>query len=99
MPKFLIERKVPGAGMLSPKELAEISMKSCNTLDEMGIVNYHWIQSYVTDDRIFCVHIAPDQEAIREHGRKGGFPVNGIHIVRAIIDPTTAEVVEEHIHS
>ncbi|MBX2993134.1 MAG: DUF4242 domain-containing protein [Bacteroidetes bacterium] len=95
MPKFLIERKVPGAGQLSTKELVAISQTSCNTLDSMGIVNYHWIQSYVTDDRIFCIHIAPDQEAIREHGRRGGFPVNGLHVVRAIIDPTTAEIMEE----
>lgn len=95
MPKFLIERKVLGAGQLSTKELVEISQKSCSTLDSMGIVNYHWIQSYVTDDRIFCIHIAPDQEAIREHGRRGGFPVNGLHVVRTIIDPTTAEITEE----
>lgn len=95
MPKFLIERKVPGAGSLSTRELVEISQRSCATLDSMGIVNYHWIQSYVTDDRIFCIHIAPDQEAIREHGRKGGFPVNGLHVVRAVIDPTTAEITED----
>jgi hypothetical protein len=98
MPKFLIERKVPGAGSLSTRELAEISQKSCETLDAMGIINYHWIQSYVTDDRIFCIHIAPDQEAIREHGRRGGFPVNGLHVVRTIIDPTTAEVVREQLN-
>lgn len=92
MPKFLIERKVPVAGSLSTQELIEISQRSCATLDGMGVVNYHWIQSYVTDDRIFCIHIAPDQEAIHEHGRRGGFPVNGLHVIRSIIDPTTAEI-------
>lgn len=95
MPKFLIERRVPGAGQLSHRELQAISQTSCQTLDAMGVVNYHWIQSYVTDDRIFCIHIAPDQKSIHEHGRRGGFPVNGLRVVRTIIDPTTAEAKEE----
>lgn len=90
MPKFVIERQIPGAGKLSPQELKAISQKSCGVLSEIG-PQIQWVQSYVTDDAIHCVYIAPDEETVREHAMKGGFPANKIMQVRAIIDPTTAE--------
>ena len=90
MPKFVIERDIPGAGKLSPGELQSISMKSCGVLQNMG-PKIQWLQSYVTDDKIFCVYIAPDEAAVLEHARQGGFPANRVSRVRTIIDPTTSE--------
>ena len=90
MPKFVIERELTGAGKLPKQELQAISQKSCGVLREMG-PQIQWQQSFVTDDKIYCVYIAPDEEAIKTHARKGGFPANRISAVRAVIDPTTAE--------
>ncbi len=90
MPKFVIEREVPGAGKLSPQELQAISQKSCSVLQAMG-PQIQWLHSYVTDDKIYCVYIAPDEAAVREHATRGGFPANRISAIRRIIDPTTAE--------
>jgi hypothetical protein len=90
MPKFLIEREINGAGALSPEELQAVSQKSCDVLREMG-PQIQWVESYVTDDKIYCVYIAPDEEAVREHARQGGFPANRVSAIRRMIDPTTAE--------
>jgi hypothetical protein len=90
MPKFVIEREIPGAGKLSSGELQGISQKSCGVLREMG-PRIQWLHSYVTDDKIYCVYIAPDEAAIREHAAKGGFPANRISRIARIIDPTTSE--------
>jgi hypothetical protein len=90
MPKFVIEREIPGAGKLGKGELQGISQKSCGVLRDMG-PQIQWVQSYVTDDKIYCVYVAPDAEAIREHAKRGGFPANVVSRVRTIIDPTTAE--------
>lgn len=90
MPKFVIEREIPGAGKLSPHELQAISQKSCSVLNGMG-PEIQWVQSYVTDDKIYCVYVAPDEGAVREHARQGGFPANKVSQVRSVIDPTTAE--------
>ena len=89
MPKFVIEREIPGAGKLSAAELQGISRKSCGVLEGMPTVQ--WLQSFVTDDRIYCVYIAPDEAAVREHAKRGGFPANRISRVRTMIDPTTSE--------
>ena len=91
MPKFVIERELAGAGKLPRQELQAISQKSCGVLREMG-PQIQWQQSFVTDDKIYCIYIAPDEEAVKTHARKGGFPANCISAVRAMIDPTTAEV-------
>jgi hypothetical protein len=90
MPKFLIERQLPGAGALPAGQLQDISKTSVGVLTDMG-PSIQWVQSYVTPDAIFCVYIAPDEEAIREHGRRGRFPVTRISRITSIIDPTTAE--------
>jgi len=90
MPKFVIERDIPGAGNLSVQELHAISKKSCGVLQEMG-PSIQWLQSYVTPDKIYCVYIAPNEAAVREHAQKGGFPANRISQVCTVIDPTTAE--------
>ncbi len=90
MPKFLIEREIPGAGDLSAQELQAISQKSCGVLNNMG-PQIQWVQSYVTGDKIYCVYIAPDEEIVREHARQGGFPANRISEIKSVIDPTTAE--------
>ncbi len=90
MPKYVIEREIPGAGKLSPGDLQGISKKSCGVLRQMG-PQIQWVQSYVTDDKVYCVYIAPDEEAVREHARRGGFPANRVSQVREIIDPTTSE--------
>lgn len=90
MPKFVIEREIPGAGKLSPEQLQAISQKSCGVLREMG-PEIQWVQSYVTDNKLYCVYIAPNEEAVREHARKGGFPANSVARVLSVIDPTTAE--------
>ena len=90
MPRYVIEREIPGAGKLSPQELQAISQKSCSVLDQLG-PKIQWIQSFVTDDKIYCVYIAPNEEMVREHARQGGFPANSVAEVKAVIDPTTAE--------
>jgi predicted Rdx family selenoprotein len=90
VPKFLIERNIPGAGSLTPEQLLGISQKSCSVLRNLG-PQIQWVQSYVTDDKIVCVYIAPDAELIREHARQGGFPADAVLQVRTIIDPTTSE--------
>ncbi len=90
MPKYIIEREVPNAGALSADELKAISQKSCGVLGGMG-PKIQWQESFVTDDKIYCVYIAEDDQAIREHAEQGGFPANHIAQVRNIIDPTTAE--------
>lgn len=90
MPKFVIERDIPGAGKLSPQQLQAIAQKSCGVLQAMG-PRIQWVQSYVTDDRIYCVYIAPDEDTVRQHAQQGGFPANRISQIRSVIDPTTAE--------
>jgi len=90
MPKFVIEREIPAAGKLSPEQLQAVSQTSCGVLREMG-PQIQWLHSYVTDDKIYCVYIAPDEETVRQHARKGGFPANRVSQVRSVIDPTTAE--------
>ena len=90
MPRFVIEREIPGAGKRSPQELRGISQKSCEVLRELG-PDVQWVESYVTDDKVYCVYVAPSEEAIREHARRGGFPANRISAIRRMIDPTTAE--------
>lgn len=90
MPKYIIEREIPGAGSLAYRELQGISQKSCGILSEMG-PSIQWVESYVTDDKVYCVYIAPNEETVREHAEKGGFPANRISLVRTMIDPTTAE--------
>ena len=90
MPKYLIEREIPGAGKLSVQELQAISQKSCRVLNKMG-PQIQWVQSYVVDDKIYCVYIAPNEEMAREHARQGGFPANHVSEIKSVIDPTTAE--------
>jgi hypothetical protein len=90
MPKYVIEREIPGAGKLSPEQLQAISQKSCGVLRELG-PQIQWVQSYVTDDKLYCVYISPDEETVRKHAQMGGFPANRVSQVRSIIDPTTAE--------
>ena len=90
MPKFVIEREFAGAGKLSPQDLQGIAQKSCSALREMG-PQIQWVQSYVTDDKIYCVYVAPNEEAVRKHAQLGGFPANRISRIRAVIDPTTSE--------
>jgi hypothetical protein len=90
MPKYVIERNVPNAGKLSPDELQGISQKSCDVLRSMG-PEIQWIHSYVTGDKLYCVYIAPNEQSIREHAQRGGFPANQISEVKTIIDPTSAE--------
>ena len=90
MPKYVIEREIPNAGKLSPTELRTISQKSCSVLNQMG-PQIQWVHSYVTDDKIYCVYVAPNEEMVREHAKKGGFPANRIAAVRTVIDPTTSE--------
>jgi hypothetical protein len=93
MPKYVIERELPGAGKLSRDELRAISQKSCSVLSELG-QSIQWIESFVTDDKIYCVYLAPNKELIKEHAQKGGFPANRIEEVQAMISPVTAEVSE-----
>ncbi|HEV2707481.1 MAG TPA: DUF4242 domain-containing protein [Pyrinomonadaceae bacterium] len=90
MPKYVIEREIPDAGKLSAQELQAISQKSCSVLGGMG-PQIQWVQSYVTDEKVYCVYIAPNEEMVREHAQLGGFPANRISEVRSTIDPTTAE--------
>ena len=90
MPKYVIEREIPGAGNMSPQELQAASQKSCSVLQNLG-PQIQWLQSYVTPDKIYCVYIAPNEEMIREHASQGGFPANRISEIKTMIDPTTAE--------
>ena len=90
MPKYLIERELPGAGQLSQDQLRGISQKSCSVLNKLG-PQIQWIQSYVTGDKIYCVYRAPNEEMVREHAKQGGFPANKISEITSVIDPTTAE--------
>lgn len=90
MPKYVIEREIPGAGNLTAADLNAISQKSCSVLKGLG-PQIQWVQSYVTGDKIYCVYIAPNEEMVREHAAQGGFPANSIAEVKTIIDPTTAE--------
>ena len=90
MPKFVIERDIPGAGKLSPADLQAISQKSCGVLSNMG-PKIQWVHSYVTDDKIYCVYVAPDEATVREHASQGGFPANRVSRISTMIDPTTSE--------
>ena len=90
MPKYVIEREIPGAGKLSPAELKAISQKSCGVLSRMG-PQIQWVHSYVTGDKIYCVYNAPDEASVREHAKLGGFPANSVARVVTMIEPTTAE--------
>ena len=90
MPKYVIEREVPGAGKLSADELKGMAQKSCGVLQEMG-PQIQWRESFVTDDKVYCIYIAPNEEAVRKHAQNGDFPINSVSEVKAVIDPTTAE--------
>ena len=90
MPKFVIEREIPGAGKLSKEDLHGIAQKSCGVLEQLG-PRIQWIESFVTDDKIYCVYVAPDEATVRKHATMGGFPANSVARVRQMIDPTTAE--------
>jgi hypothetical protein len=90
LPKYLIEREIPGAGKLSAAELQGVSQTSCGVLKNMG-PQIQWVQSYVTGDKVYCVYISPNEEMIREHAKQGGFPANKISEIKTMIDPTTAE--------
>jgi hypothetical protein len=90
MPKYVIERELPGAGKLSKDQLQAISQKSCGVLNNLG-PQIQWIESYVTDDKIYCIYRAPDEQMVREHAKQGGFPANRVSAVVTVIDPTTAE--------
>jgi len=90
MPKYVVEREIPGAGKISREQLHAISQKSCSVIRGLG-PQIQWVESYVTDDRVYCIYIAPNEEMIREHARQGGFPANRISEIKTVIDPTTAE--------
>lgn len=90
MPRYVIEREIPGAGELTAEQLQGISQKSCSVLSELG-PQIQWVQSYVTGSKIYCVYIAPNEEMVREHASRGGFPANSVAQVSRVIDPTTAE--------
>lgn len=90
MPKFVIERDIPGAGKLGRADLVGISKKSCAVLNDLG-PQVQWVESYVTDDKVYCIYIAPNAQAVLEHAKRGGFPANRVSEVRTVIDPTTAE--------
>ncbi|MGC1464023.1 MAG: DUF4242 domain-containing protein [Terracidiphilus sp.] len=90
MPKFVIEREIPGAGAMSAQQMQAVAETSCSVLRNLG-PQIQWLHSYVTDNKIYCIYIAPNEELVREHARHGGFPANSVAQVRRIIDPTTAE--------
>jgi hypothetical protein len=90
MPKYVIEREIAGAGKLTAEQLQSISQKSCGVLKDIG-PQIQWLESYVTDDKIYCVYIAPDEATVREHAKRGDFPANRVSELRRVIDPTTAE--------
>jgi len=92
MPRYVIERELPGAGKLSQQDLHAISQKSCSVLDELG-PKIQWVESYVTEDKIYCIYQAPNKEIIRQHAEKGGFPANRIEEIHNVISPVTAEPV------
>ena len=89
MPKYVIEREIPGAGQLTTKQLSGIANKSCDVLKQLG-TDIQWVHSYVTGDKVYCIYIAPNEDLVREHAQRGGFPANRISEVASIIDPTTA---------
>ena len=89
MKKFIIERELPGAGKLTAAELKSIAVKSCEVVNNLE-APYHWVETFVTDNKLYCVHIAPDRETVLEHARQGGFPVSSISEVRSMMDPTTS---------
>ena len=90
MPKYVIERNIPNAGKLTPQELHAIAQKSCGVLNKLG-PQIQWVQSYVTNDKVYCIYVAPNEQMVREHAKQGGFPANSVARVMAVIDPTTAE--------
>jgi Nickel responsive protein SCO4226-like len=90
MPKYVIERNIPNAGKLTPQELHAIAQKSCGVLNKLG-PQIQWVQSYVTNDKVYCVYVAPNEQMVREHAKQGGFPANSVARVMTVIDPTTAE--------
>ena len=90
MTKYVIERDIPGAGKLTPEQLTAISQKSCGVLNKLG-PGIQWVESFVTDDKVYCVYIAPNEALVREHAKQGGFPANRVSQVRTVINPTTAE--------
>ncbi|SOD19210.1 DUF4242 domain-containing protein [Nitrosomonas ureae] len=90
MPKYIIEREIPGAGALTPQDLQAISQKSCGVLSNMG-PRVQWLESYITDDKVYCIYIAPDEAAVRAHAEQGEFPANRVSRIKTVIDPTTAE--------
>jgi len=90
VPKYIIERNIPGAGQLTATELQQISQKSCCVLSEMG-PQIQWLESFVTADKVYCIYIAPNEQTVKEHAEKGGFPANSIAEVKTMIDPTTGE--------
>lgn len=90
MPKYIIEREIPGAGLLTPQDLQAISQKSCGVLSTMG-PRVQWLESYVTEDKVYCIYIAPDEAAVRAHAEQGEFPANRVSRIKSVIDPTTAE--------
>jgi hypothetical protein len=90
MPKYVIERDMPGVGKLSPADLKAASQKSCSVLNKMG-PQVQWVHSYVTDDKIYCIYVAPNEAAVRDHAKQGGFPANKVSAVRTMIEPVTAE--------
>ena len=94
MPKYLIERELPGAGNLSPQDLQAVAQKSCSVLQNLG-PQIQWVESYVTADKIYCVYIAPSEDMIRSHAQQGGFPANRISEIKTVIDPTTAETKQQ----
>ena len=89
MKKFIIERELPGAGQLSAADLKAIAVKSCDVVNNLE-EPYHWIETFVTDNKLYCVHVAPDRETVLEHARQGGFPANNVAEVRSMMDPTTS---------
>ena len=91
MPKYVIEREIPGAGKLTGDQLRAISQKSCAVLQSLG-PQIQWVESFVTDDKVYCVYIAPNAALVREHAKQGGFPANRVSEVRTVIDPTTAQI-------
>ena len=98
MPKYVIEREIPGAGNMTPQDLQVISQKSCSVLQNLG-PQIQWLESYVTADKVYCVYIAPSEDMIRAHAQQGGFPANRISEIRTVIDPTTAEEMQQSVAS
>lgn len=93
MPKFVVERNIPGAGSLTPEQIAALSQVSCEVIYAMG-PKIQWVESFVTDNKVYCIYIAPDEATVREHARMGNFPANAVSLVRCVIDPTYSEIGE-----